>query len=62
MKVRATFEMDVDDTWGESEEECIEIAKEEFATDIWGSLVWEVVDKRHYPYPTVGTEGSIISN
>lgn len=32
MIVIATWEFDVDDSWGETPEECIKIAKNEFAT------------------------------
>ena len=53
MKVRATWEFDVDDTWGETKEQCIEIAKAEFEQDVFSNLEWEVVDDNPYPYETV---------
>ena len=51
--VRAIWEFDVDDSWGETKEDCINIAKEEFKTIKPEDAKFEVLDDTSYPYPTV---------
>lgn len=59
MKVRMVWEFDVDDSWGETTEECIEIAKKEFESLGVDEFNFEVVDNNKYPYETIETKGEI---
>ena len=54
MKIKATWEFDVDDTWGETKEQCIAIAQAELKMvmqhDDFDSLEWNIVDDAPYTY------------
>ena len=43
-KVRVTWDFEVDDTWEETPEECLEIAKEEFKTLTPDDVKFEIVE------------------
>ena len=50
-KVRVTWEFEVDNTWGETLEQCLEIAKEEFKTLTPDDVNFEVMeDDEKGPY------------